>query len=333
MKSTSPRHSTWPKLGVETGVIAVLVLLLAALVTHFRANRRERAAAADFPPEGQFLDVQGTRMHAVVAGSGPDVVLIHGSSGSVRDFTFSLMPALAKHYRVIAIDRPGMGWSDLHQGGETLAIQARLLQATAEALGASKPIVVGQSYGGAVALAWALDFPQNIAALVTISAPSHPWTTGLGAYYTVLSHPLGQAVAVPLLTAFAPDQKVNAEVEAVFRPQPAPTGYARHFAPALSLRRRSMRANARMRRGLHSEIAEMVPRYNEISVPVEIIHGTEDVTVLAGIHSAKLADDIEGANMTLLPGIGHMPHHVAMPDVIAAIDRAAERAALRGAGK
>lgn len=314
-------------------VVVIAALAVLAGLTLLRANRRENAAVAEFPPEGQILTVDGIRMHAVVNGTGPDVVLIHGSSGSTRDFTFGLMPELAKRYRVIAIDRPGMGWSEPHGRGETLADQARLLQATAEALGAERPIVLGQSYGGAVALAWALDFPDKIAALVPVAAPSHPWTTGLGAYYTVLSHPVGQAVAVPLLTAFAPDDVVRKEVEAVFAPQPAPKGYAHHFAARLSLRRAAMRINARMRKALHREIQDMYPRYGDITVPVEIVHGTADDTVSHTLHSERLANDVANANLTLLDGVGHMPHHVAMAEVVAAVDRAAARAGLRGDGK
>ena len=66
----------------------------------------------------------------------------------------------------------------------------------------------------------------------------------------------------------------------------------------------------------------------EINVPTEIIHGDEDTTVPAWNHSERLVTRIPGANLTLLPGIGHMPQHVAAKDVAAAIDRAAQRAGL-----
>jgi pimeloyl-ACP methyl ester carboxylesterase len=47
---------------------------------------------------------------------------------------------------------------------------------------------VGHSYGGAVALAWAVHHPMRLSALVPLAAPSHPWDTGLDPYYRV-SHP------------------------------------------------------------------------------------------------------------------------------------------------
>ena len=64
-------------------------------------------------------------------------------------------------------------------------------------------------------------------------------------------------------------------------------------------------------------------------MPTEIVHGTDDDTVNFDLHAAQIAQQIDGAALTRLAGVGHMPHHVAEDDVIAAIDRAAARAGLR----
>ncbi len=323
---------TLPKLAASLLGLALLVAGIAG-VTLWRASAREAAAEAAYPPEGQLLTVEGQQVHAVVRGEGPDLVLIHGSSGSVRDFTFGLLPELAERYRVIAIDRPGLGYTEDHPESEDIVVQARLMQATAATLGAERPIVLGQSYGGAVALAWAVYFPHTLAALVPVAAPSHEWGTPLSTYYKVLSHPLGQVFAVPLLTAFVPKSTVMEAVEEVFAPQASPDGYAAHFGPGLTLRRESLRANARQRAALEPQIIEMSDRYGSLDIPIEIVHGTADDTVSPRIHSERLVQDAPDANLTLLPGIGHMPHQVATEAVIAAIDRAAARAGLRGDGK
>jgi pimeloyl-ACP methyl ester carboxylesterase len=115
----------------------------------------------------------------------------------------------------------------------------------------------------------------------------------------------------------------------VFAPQAAPEGYADHFGTGLTLRRKSLRANAFQRAHLLDQIKELSPRLPEISVPMEILHGDADTTVSLDIHARPMANEIASAELTILPGIGHMPHHVAQPDVLAAIDRAATRAALR----
>jgi pimeloyl-ACP methyl ester carboxylesterase len=64
-------------------------------------------------------------------------------------------------------------------------------------------------------------------------------------------------------------------------------------------------------------------------MPVEIVHGTADDVVPIHIHSEPLANQIPGAVLTRLDGIGHMPHHSAPEAVKAAIHRAAARAGLR----
>ena len=79
------------------------------------------------------------------------------------------------------------------------------------------------------------------------------------------------------------------------------------------------------------EIEALHTRYAEISVPVEIVHGTADTTVGVSIHSEPLAAQVKDAHLTVLDGIGHMPHHSAPEAVVSAINRAATRAGLRPA--
>ncbi|MBF9029727.1 alpha/beta fold hydrolase [Rhodobacterales bacterium HKCCE3408] len=310
-------------------VAIVLIALLGSGATRWQAARNEALAIAENPPAGDFLTVNGARVHYVMAGDGPDIVLIHGASGSVNDFTYSMLGRLDGRFRVTIFDRPGFGYSDRIAEGASIAQQADHLAAAAAALGIEQPIVLGQSYGGAVALAWALARPGEQAGLVLVSAASNPWSTGIGAYYTVLSSAAGRALLVPLLTAWVPDALVDATMREIFKPDPVPEGYIEHFGPRLSLRRSALRENALERRDLLDEIEAQVGRYPEIAVPAEILHGTADTIVSAQVHSVPLADQLQDANLTLLPGVGHMSHHAAEDEVVAAIDRLARRAGLR----
>jgi pimeloyl-ACP methyl ester carboxylesterase len=298
-------------------------------LTLWKAARHERQAEAHWPPEGQFLTIDGHRVHYVMRGQGPDLVLIHGASGNTRDFTHAMADRLAARYRVFVFDRPGLGYTErIDPKGAPLELQADLLARAAAELGAERPIVFGHSYGGAVALAWAIARPERLSALVLSAAASNPWDTGLGLYYTVLSHPLGQRFVIPLLTAWVPDRVVDDAIDGVFLPQTAPEGYHAHIGAGLTLRRVSMRANALHRANLLEDIRGQVPRYGEIAVPVEILHGDADDTVPLRVHSEPLSRQIPGAVLTPLPGIGHMPHHAVPEAVDAAIDRAARRAGL-----
>ncbi|WP_254445769.1 alpha/beta fold hydrolase [Ruegeria arenilitoris] len=313
-------------------VLIALGLVVTGLIvlTAWRAAQNEAAAEASFPPEGEIVVVDGVAVHAEIMGEGPDVVLIHGSSGNTRDMTFALAPILAENFRVIVFDRPGLGYSDsFNPTGETIEEQALILQKAAAQLGADKPIVAGQSYGGSVSLAWAVTRPENISALVLIAPAAIPWETPLDGFNKLASTPTGNALALPLITAFVPEWYVEQALDRVFAPQTAPDGYSDHFGPGLTMRRASMHANAKQRANLLDEVRALQPRYGEISVPTEVVHGTADTTVSFGWHAEQLVEQIPNAELIELPGVGHMPQVVAAPEVAAAIERAAERAGLR----
>lgn len=193
-------------------LLAVVLLAGCGWLPGSPVQWREALAEARFPPGGQFVELaDGRRVHAVVAGHGPDLVLIHGASGNTRDFTFDFMRLAAAHYRTIAFDRPGMGYTDraseaygglFNPAAESPAEQAAMLKEAADLLGATRPIVLGQSYGGTVALAWALDYDP--AALVVVSGVSHPWPGGrLGLMYDLAAGGVSGAVMAPLATTVA----------------------------------------------------------------------------------------------------------------------------------
>lgn len=324
------------KLAVKSLILLAIAVTGLLGCTRYRAGVNEARAEAAYPPEGRFVTVDGTRVHGVVmgraAGDAPDLVLIHGASGSTRDMTFSLAPRLAETYRVIVFDRPGLGYTDrINRTGATITQQADLLQKAAAQLGAEKPVVLGHSYGGAVALAWAVTRPDHIAALVDVSGAAEPWEGGISFYYRLLSSPVLGPLVIPFLTAYVDDSRVEEAVREIFAPQDPPDGYVDYIGTGLTLRRHSLRANALQRANLLSEIEALHTRYGEISVPVEIVHGTADTTVPLSVHSVPLADQVPDAHLTRLEGIGHMPHHADEDAVVAAINRAARRAGLREA--
>ena len=295
-------------------LLLLLVLIGFAGFTWIKARLNTSRAEAAFPPEGRILEIDGHRVHAVVRGTGPDLVLLHGSSGNARDFTFRLVDRLAGRYRVIAFDRPGLGFSDpISASGASIAQQAAVLAMAAQQLDAEKPIVLGHSYGGAVALAWAVYQPDHISGLVLLSSPSHPWKSALSLRYRALSNPLiGPPMALLTNAYFGEIRYTWREAGALI---------------ALTLRTASLRANAMQRANLLDEITAMQPLYGQIVVPVEIVHGTADTTVGLGIHAVPLTRDVPHAHLTKLDSIGHMPQHAAETEVIAAIDRAAKNRA------
>ena len=285
------------------------------------------------PSEGQFIALADGRIHAVVRGSGPDLVLIHGANGNARDFTLDLVGRMAQDFRVIALDRPGFGYSDPFGGPEDPREQARILRAAATELGVRKPIVLGHSYGGAVALAWALegttDAGTDVGALVLLAPASHPWPGDLGLWYRLTETGFGQNVLLPMIARLAPRAAMERAVAGVFAPNAVPKGYLDHLGPDLTLNADQLRLNARQINSLIDYVTAMAPLYPALTLPIEVLHGTADKTVGLSIHSERLAAEVPSARLTRLDGVGHMPHHARPIAVSDAILRAATRAGLR----
>ncbi len=281
------------------------------------------------PPLGRLITVNGRQVHVWEEGRGPTVILLHGASGNLRDFTFGIAPDLVRNHRVVAFDRPGLGHSAaLHDRGESPAEQAAHLDAAAAMAGVARAVVVGHSFGASVAMAWALNHPARVAAVVSLAGAVNPWPGGLGSWYSIASSRLGGATIVPLVAALAPRARAEDAVSGIFTPDPVPEGYIRYVGVDLTLRAPVLRANARQVNGLKPHVTEMAARYPRLTIPVEIVHGTADTIVPAAIHSEPLARTVPAARLTLLPGVGHMPHHARPAETIAAIGRAVRRAGL-----
>ncbi len=323
-----PKITTWL-------ILATLTVLFALTTIRF-SDLRKAGAEAAFPAMGQIAVVDGRKIHVLVKGTGPDLVLIHGAGASGRDLDSALADRLSERYRLFIVDRPGHGWTErlgpafdgaFNTRGESPAEQASALSDAVQQLGARNPIVLGHSFGGAVAMAWALEQPA--AAIVVLSGATMPWPGNIDFSYRLLGSAVGGAVLAPIASAFVHKDYVEKIVIQAFRPQAPPDDYLTAGGAPLATRTNALRANSRQVRALRPFIVEQSARYDEITIPVEILHGTEDTTVYLQIHAKPLADLLPSANLTILVGIGHMPHHAAPDDIVAAIDRAAKRAGLR----
>ncbi|PLS20935.1 alpha/beta fold hydrolase [Neptunicoccus cionae] len=306
------------KLATTAGV----ALALGSGVASYKSARNDARANRDYPPVGQFITINGTRVHYVVEGSGPALVLIHGAGGNLRDFTFSLSEKLAENHTVIAFDRPGHGFTEiLHEKGESLAEQAALLKAATDALGYPRAIVGGYSFGGAVALRWALDYPSATQGLLLMNAVSNPWVLPPSKLYALAAGPVTGPLLGTTLSAFAPRALVEDTLTSIFAPKPAPKGYLEHIGASLTLRKITLRANGRQVNGLLPQIEEQSLRYPELHMPVEIIHGAEDVTVPPSVHADVLSKQLDNVTYTKVKGVGHSVHHYAQDEILAAAHR------------
>ena len=287
-------------------------------------------AESAFPPLGQILEVDGLPVHVLEKGEGDGspVILIHGASVNLRDWSFSLMDRLAAPgRRVIAMDRPGFGYSKRGPGAWPPERQAAHLRQAALQLGVEKPIVVGHSWGGAVALAWGLDFPDDVAGVVPVSGATMPWGTAASVFGALGVGRIGVDYYQAKLTREAENGAIEAFVARAFRPQRPPPGYIDYVGAPLSLREGTLEANGSDLTTLHPALARMSRRYSTMRVPVEIVHGDLDWLLGVERHVEGLASLLPDVNVAIARGVGHMAHHARPGLLDAAIARLEARAA------
>jgi len=311
--------------------LVLLVCLIAGLAV-WSAIAATRAARA-FPPEGGFVELGAefapARLHYVdcgtaAAGVAP-IVLIHGASGNLRDMTASLVPALEGRTRVVAVDRPGHGWSDRtgHADISDPAAQARAIREAVRRLGVERPVVLGHSWGASVAAAYALQFADEIAGVLLLSGALYPWPGDIAWYHRVVGTPLVGDAFLRTLTVPGGSLLAAAGVKGNFHPDPAPEGYAGAIGLPLLFRPSNFRANSADTSGLKARLAAQSRRYGEIAVPAIIVTGNADYTVSPKIHSYAFHNAVAGSELIKLKGAGHMPHHSRRDIVVDAVLRLA----------
>jgi pimeloyl-ACP methyl ester carboxylesterase len=313
---------------VLASIIAAAFLCVLAAITAIGTALIERA----YPATGQFVEVAGGRLHLVeLAPRGtladrPAIILIHGAGANLNDMRVALGERLSERYRVVLIDRPGHGWSErtAKPEGASPASQAAMVHEALGRLGIKPVILVGHSWGGAVAAAYALDHPQNVAGLVLLAPVTHPWVGGTTWYYELGATPFIGPFFAHTFALPAGWLMVGMAVQAVFFPLPAPADYVDRAAGWLGLRPQEFLANAEEVAGLKAFVTGQAARYRELTVPTVIITGNRDTTVSPRIHSYALEAAVPGSQLIVLPGVGHMPHYAAPDRIVTAISEIAE---------
>ncbi len=308
--------------------VVAAILGVGAMITAIAKARIEAA----HPPTGRFVVVTGGRLHVIdlpsaVDEDAPPVVLIHGASGNAEDMRLSLGDRLARHRRVIIVDRPGHGWSDRPDGADDAspARQAALIAEALDRIGMTQFVLLGHSLGGAVATAFALAYPDRLVGLVLLAPVTHPWMGNLSWYNNVLSMPVVGPLFAGTIAVPIGELLLEGGGASVFSPQPMPASYLRDAAIRLLLRPSQFIANAQDVAALKRFVAGQVPFYRNIKTKTAIITGAADRIVSPDIHARAIAAMLPNARLVILDGIGHMPQHVATDEVVTAIDELSAR--------
>jgi len=311
---------------IGAGATGAVAACSSASTTENRVRLADQSAAeAKYPPLGKMYHVGGQKVHATDQGAGRPVIMIHGASGNVRDFTFDLTDPISKKYRAIAMDRPGFGYSTRSAEPEAWrpAAQAAQLRAAAKEMGAEKPILVGHSWGASVALAWALDAPDEVSGVVAASGAMMPWGTMANIANSLGFNELIVGYYSRAMTKRAETGGIENFIKRAFRPQTPPPGYVDYIGGELAVRDNTVAANGADLANTQTALRELSARYRDLKVPLEVMHGDRDWLLGFDQHAGGIARAVPNARVSRLPGVGHMAHH-ARPDVLTeAIERIA----------
>jgi pimeloyl-ACP methyl ester carboxylesterase len=310
-------------------ISVALALMVLAAVTQVGVLLIERAHA----PVGQMIDVAGGRLHVVELGERNaamlPVVLIHGASSNLESMRQPLGDLLARRHRVILIDRPGHGWSTREAlSHSTPVMQAHMIDEALGKLGVDRAVIVGHSWGGALAPALAINHPARVAGLVMLAPVTYPWPGGVAWYHNLGALPVVGPLFAYTLALPTGLLMVNAGARGAFLPQTMPANYVSDTRLPLLLRPREFLANAWDMSTLKAAVAVQSSRYAEIKVPVVILHGDADKSVYIDRHSRPFVKAVPQAELIVLPGVGHLVPNAATDRIVAAVERLTPHAAI-----
>jgi pimeloyl-ACP methyl ester carboxylesterase len=267
-----------------------------------------RQAEAEYAP-AEFVTVEGLQLHYLSEGSGRPVVFIPGGYGKIQDFTLSpLFDPVAMEYQAVFLDRPGLGYSErpTHEDA-TPPAQVRLIHGALQQLNIEKPVLVGQSWGGIIALQYALDYPDDLAGIVLLGVAPYPRERD--------SDPISEIVRMPILgdlvlhTLYVPlgyhimgPAFLEESVEYFAPLDTVPASYSATLG--LEIRPSHARAGADEERIIPLYLETLSARLAEISVPVVIVVGDLDTHAIE--QAPRLEEDIPNSRVTVVEGAHHL---------------------------
>lgn len=260
-------------------------------------------------PDSRFIEVNGITAHYKMAGSGrPALILLHGFAASTFSWREVIGP-LSEVGTVVAFDRPGFGLTERPMPGEwegrspyAPEAQADLTVGLMDALGIERAVLVGNSAGGTVALLTALTYPERAEALVLVDPAIY--VRGMTPVWLrpFLNTPQMRHLG-PLLARRIQDWGVDFACSAWHDPSKLTPEIWEGYAKPLRAENWD-RALWEVTRASHPLGLER--RLGEVRVPVLVVTGDDD-RIVPTEQSIRLAGEIPGAQLAVIPECGHIP--------------------------
>lgn len=232
---------------------------------------------------------------------------------------------LSSRYCAFAFDRPGHGHSDRPNHRDlTVAVQAQMLHAALDELNVEEPILVGHSWGAALALTYALEFHDDVAGLVLLAPAVYESDDGISFLTKLPAWPLIGDLVNLLFTPLLGTWIVREDLQKAFSPDPVPKHYLRDVLTEWT-RPNKVKWYSVDDALLNSSLPKFTPRYSEIRVPVAIVTGDSDLIVPANENAHRLYEALLHAELIVLEKTGHQIPFTRPDAVVEAIDRVAAK--------
>ena len=260
-----------------------------------------------YPPSGYFKNIDDLKIHYTDIGSGQPVVLLHSQPANERQFEL-LKNTLKKSYRVISIDRPGMGYSEGPKinSSERIFVQAKIISKLLKEITDEKPVIVGHSYGGALALSLALNDEENIKKLILVNTASHPWKSdNIWLPFKIITDPIIGKMFLNTYAMIYGKSVIERSADDNF-PNNNPTpGFIDKVGAELTLRPKTLESYALDAINLRSSLMKQHENYKNLKLPVTIIAGIGDRVTPNEIHSFQLHKVIKHSKLIKVEDVEH----------------------------
>jgi pimeloyl-ACP methyl ester carboxylesterase len=269
----------------------------------------------------RFIDAGDVRLHAVIGGEGPPLLLIHGWPGSWYYWRL-VMPALAHDFEVIAVDQRGIGLSDKPETGYDTASLANDLVGLMDALGHRQFAVVGVDTGLLIGYALAADHPDRVARVALGEAPLPGITPPAplilpDAIVDRLWHiPFNQLKETnEKLVRGREDIFFGAEFAASAGTNKLPQDAVNYYVEGLASSPEALHGSFQLYRAFGVSAAQNVERKNRpLQMPVLAMGGAESSGTMVEETMKLTADDVQSH---VFPGTGHWLAEQAPDEMVA----------------
>lgn len=251
----------------------------------------------------------------------PPVVLIHGTLMALEDVWLPLAPFLSERHRVVAFDRPGHGFSARRRLVDASPWrQAEAIREAMDRLGIRRPVVVGHSFGGTVALCLALSAPEAVSGVVALAPLCFPEPRLEQVLFGPRAVPGAGDELAAILSRTLDRGMLPLLWRAIFLPQAVPPGFAERFPWAYASGPERMIAEGEDAVSIWTAMGRAAAAYPTCRVPVRILGGTADIVVNNALHGAVASALMPGARFAWLRGTGHMLHHFHQDRIVAEVE-------------